>query len=53
MVEELTVKQTSLDAAAEAGRRVAATWPPLTDQQVDAAATILAGVVREKMGERL
>lgn len=33
---------------AEAGRRIAATWPPPTDAQIDAAARIIAGVIRER-----
>jgi hypothetical protein len=37
---------------AEAGAAIAATWPPLTDQQVADAARILAAVARERAQER-
>lgn len=33
---------------AEAGRRAAANWPPLSERQVEAAARILAAVARER-----
>lgn len=33
---------------AELGARLAATWPPLTDEQIEAAARILATVVQER-----
>jgi len=36
---------------AEAGRRIAEMWPPLTPEQVDEAARILAAVARERMRE--
>jgi hypothetical protein len=36
---------------AEAGTAVAATWPPLTEQQVADAARILAAVTRERAQE--
>jgi len=37
---------------AEAGAALAATWPPLTDQQIADAARILAAVAREQAQER-
>lgn len=36
---------------AEAGRALARQAPPLTDEQIDAAARILAAVVRERQQE--
>jgi hypothetical protein len=37
---------------AEAGAAVAATWPPLTERQIESAARILAAVTRERAQER-
>lgn len=37
-----------VETPAEAGRRIATIWPPPTDEQIDEAARIVAGWIREQ-----